>query len=72
MSKNNKSTLKQIKTRGLSMMKKAFLATGIAILFISVSVLPVSAQITSTQNTEVKEATVQPICIHIRPGRSIL
>ena len=58
MSKNNKSILKQIEKRGLSMMKKAFLATSIAILFISISVLPVSAQITSTQNTEVQEAIV--------------
>jgi hypothetical protein len=38
------------------MMKKAFLAMSITILFISVSVLPVSAQMISTQNTEVQEA----------------
>jgi hypothetical protein len=48
----------ELKKRGLPMMKKAFLATSIAILFISVSLLPVSAQATSTQNTEAQEAIV--------------
>jgi len=40
------------------MMKKAFLAISLTLLFISLSVLPVSAQMTSTQNIEVQEAIV--------------
>jgi hypothetical protein len=40
------------------MNKKAFLAASIALLFISISLLPVSAQKTSTQAMELQEATV--------------
>jgi hypothetical protein len=40
------------------MNKKAFLAASIALLFISISLLPVSAQKTSTQDTELQEATM--------------
>ena len=58
MSENNKFTFKQVEKRGLSMVKKAYLATSIAILFISVSALPISAQMTSIQNTEVQEAII--------------
>jgi len=40
------------------MNKKAFLAASIALLFISISLLPVSAQKTSIQDIELQEATV--------------
>jgi len=40
------------------MRKKAFLAASITLLFISIPLLPVSAQITSTQNKELPEATI--------------
>ena len=40
------------------MNKKAFLAASIAVLFISITLLPVSAQKTSTQDIALQEATV--------------
>ena len=40
------------------MNKKTFLAASIALLFISISLLPVTAQKTSTQDMELQEATV--------------
>ena len=58
MSENNRASFKQIEKRGLSMKKKAILVASIALLFISISLQPVSAQMTSTQNIELQEATV--------------
>jgi len=39
------------------MNKKTFLAASITLLFISISLLPVTAQKTSTQNIELQEST---------------
>jgi hypothetical protein len=58
MSENNRASFKQIEKRGLSMKKKAILVASIALLFISISLQPVSAQMTSTQNIELQEVTV--------------
>jgi hypothetical protein len=47
--------LNELIKRGHFMNKKTFLAASIALLFISTSLLPVTAQKTSTQNMEIQE-----------------